>query len=260
MSSVISITTDFGDTGGYVGIMKGVILGINPDAKLVDLSHSISPQNVLEAQFVLEKAVQYFPEGTTHLAVIDPGVGTARREIVVESESFLCVGPDNGVFTPFLDDADVYEIQEKKYCLQEISSTFHGRDIFASVAAHLSLGVRASDMGPLVSDTVRLTTPPVVVEPHSIAGEVIFVDHFGNLVTNITADMLSSWPHTAIETHIGAHVIGGIVQSYMAPHVPDRTLIALVGSTAHIEIASVNDSAARILGLAAGAPVTIKRN
>ena len=258
MSGVISITTDFGDAGGYVGIMKGVIFGVNPDAKIVDLSHSISPQNILEAQFVLEKSVKYFPEGTTHLAVIDPGVGTARREIVVKTESFVCVGPDNGIFTPFLDGAEVYEIQEKQYCLQETSSTFHGRDIFASVAAHLSLGVAPSDMGPLVSDPVQLAPPPITVEANSITGEVIFVDHFGNLVTNIPADILNSWPHTIIETHVGGKVLGGIVKSYMAPHVSDGTIIALVGSTQHIEIASVNDSAARALGLATGAPVIIK--
>lgn len=260
MSKIITITTDFGDTGAYVGIMKGVILGINPEARLVDLSHTVGPQNILAAQFVLEKSAPYFPEGTVHLAVVDPGVGSARREIVVDTGAHRLVGPDNGLFTPFLDGSQVFEIKEKKYCLPEISSTFHGRDIFAAIAAHLSTGITPDVIGPPITNPVRLPRPRAQVSANQVAGEVIFVDSFGNLITNIPEHVVASWDKSTVRTALGNTDLTGIARSYAAPHVPDGTVIVLVGSTQHLEIAVVNGSAAAQLGLEAGAPVTLSRS
>lgn len=186
-AKIITLTTDFGTRDGFVGIMKGVILSIAPEVRIVDIGHWVKPQDVLEGQFLLIRAVTYFPKGTIHVAVIDPDVGTARRPIAVERDEMILVGPDNGLFTPWLDGAAVYHLTNSRYFLDKPSATFHGRDIFAPVAAHLAGGVPPAEMGERIDDPVRLEIPKPKIKKGTIRGEVIHIDYFGNLITNIPA-------------------------------------------------------------------------
>jgi len=173
-----------------VGIMKGVILSIAPEARIVDVGHWVRPQDVLEGQFLLIRAVPYFPKGAIHVAVVDPDVGTSRRAIIVETPDARFVGPDNGIFTPWLKGADVYQLTEEKYFLQHPSATFHGRDIFAPVAAYLATGVSPAEFGDIIKDPVVLEIPKPKIKAGTIRGEVIHIDYFGNIITNIPASAL----------------------------------------------------------------------
>lgn len=187
---IITLSTDFGTRDGFVGIMKGVILSIAPGSRIVDVGHWVKPQDVFEGQFLLQRSAPYFPRGTIHVAVIDPDVGTSRRSIIVETDIAMFVGPDNGLFTPWLKGAKVYHLTEKKYFLDNPSATFHGRDVFAPVAAHLANGAPPSDMGPEISDPVRLEINKPKIKAGNIRGEIIHIDYFGNLITNIPASAL----------------------------------------------------------------------
>ncbi len=192
--SLITLLSDFGP-GKYVAAMKGVILSINPEARIVDIDHDVSPQNVLEGSFALASAVNYFPEAL-HVAVVDPGVGSSRRPLVVECERGLLVGPDNGLLFPaaqVLGFEGAFEVKEEKYCLPKASSTFHGRDVFAPVAAHLSLGVAPESVGPPVRDMMELHFGTYHVSELEVKGEVVFEDRFGNLITNVPAEALPTW-------------------------------------------------------------------
>ena len=180
--------TDFGEADGFVGTMKGVILGISPKAQLVDLSHLIAPQNIRQAAFVLMTAAAYFPEGTVHLVVVDPGVGSARRPIAVETSHNSWVVPDNGVLSYALTQEANYravELASAKYRLPEVGNTFHGRDIFSPAAAHLAMGVALNELGPQVDNIVLLDPPRLKVDGSRIEAEVLKVDRFGNLRTSI---------------------------------------------------------------------------
>lgn len=188
--SIITLATDFGTRDGFVGIMKGVILSVAPQARIVDVGHWIRPQDVLEGQFLLIRAVPYFPRGTIHVAVIDPDVGTSRRAIIVETDNALFVGPDNGIFTPWLAGARVYQLTDEKYFLRHPSATFHGRDIFAPVAAHLANGVSPAEFGEIIKDPVTLEIPKPKIKAGVIRGEIIHIDYFGNIITNIPASAL----------------------------------------------------------------------
>lgn len=189
-TKIITLTTDFGTRDGFVGIMKGVILSIAPETRIVDIGHWVRPQDVLEGQFLLVRAVPYFPKGAIHVAVIDPDVGTSRRPIAVEKDGMFFIGPDNGVFTPWLDGAKVYHLTNTRYFLDKPSATFHGRDIFAPVSAHLAKGVPLAEMGELIEDPVRLEIPKPKIKKGTIRGEVIHIDYFGNLITNIPASAM----------------------------------------------------------------------
>ena len=189
---IVTLTTDFGGGDYYVGAMKGVILGIAPEAQLVDISHQIPPQDVLAAAFVLRHAAREFPPGTVHLAVVDPGVGTRRRPLALQSSGHLWVGPDNGLFSFVLDRADsrVHEIVRPDLGRPDPSSTFHGRDLFAPLAAHLCRGLDLADIGPPVADPVRLDESAPCKSADRIAGHIVHIDGFGNLVSNIAAAIL----------------------------------------------------------------------
>jgi len=189
--SIITLSTDFGTRDGFVGIMKGVILSIAPDARIVDVGHWIRPQDILEGQFLLMRAVPYFPKRTIHVAVVDPDVGTSRRPIVVETSEALFVGPDNGLFTPWLNGANVYHLNREKYHLENPSATFHGRDIFSPVAAHLASGTSPAELGDPIKDPVIMEIPKPKIKGGTIRGEVIHIDYFGNLITNIPASALA---------------------------------------------------------------------
>jgi len=251
--TIVTLTTDFGWSDGYVGIMKGVILGIAPGTELVDLSHDIVPQDVHEGAFVLARAASYFPDGTIHLAVVDPGVGSDRRPLLIQTNRAAYVGPDNGILTHSLsgEGAQAFELDNPAYWLPAISRTFHGRDIFAPVAAHLVRGVPAGAMGRLIDDPVRLAGPAPVRHPDGhIDGHLVHVDRFGNLISDIPA----AWagPGGGI-CRVAGQEIAGPSPSYAG--VARGQLVALIGSGNTLEIAVRDGSAARRLGVERGADV-----
>ena len=191
---IITLTTDFGTSDAYVGIMKGVILSINPNARVVDVTHAIPPQDIYEAAFSIYAAHSYFPKGTIHIIVVDPGVGSDRQAIVCQTESAFFVCPDNGVLSYLLQSVeneekqpvDAVAIQNSAYYLSEVSNTFHGRDIFAPVAAHLSLGVPLDDIGPPAQTLVQLPIQVPELSGNTLTGQIVKIDRFGNAITNIS--------------------------------------------------------------------------
>ena len=193
MAAIVTLTTDFGTRDAYVAAMKGAILGIARTVQLVDVTHEVAPHDVAEGAFALEAVAPYFPPGTVHVGVVDPGVGTARRGLAVVSTGQVFVGPDNGLFTPFLGGSDwaAFELVAPEYRLPAVSPTFHGRDVFAPAAAHVASGVDPSRLGPRVPDPVRLTWPASRRTAEGVAGVVVHVDRFGNLMTSIPARALA---------------------------------------------------------------------
>jgi S-adenosylmethionine hydrolase len=255
--AIITLTTDFGLADGYVGIMKGVILGIARDVELVDLSHDIPPQDVREAIYVLDGAAPYFPAGTVHLAVVDPGVGSERRALVVRTGRACYVGPDNGLFTRPLAEPGVqaWELDRPEFWRPQVSSTFHGRDIFAPVAAHLANGVPAAEMGHAIADPVRLAVAgPARAADGAIRGQVVHVDRFGNLITDVPTSWVAGegW-----RCGIGGETIMGLSGTYAAAD--PGALLMLIGSGGTLEIAERNGNAARRLGVVVGEEVCLWR-
>ncbi len=258
---VITFLTDFGLQDAYVGTMKGVVLSINPHAQMVDLTHEVAAQDVETAAFLLHGAYRYFPAGTIHVVVVDPGVGGERRGLAGRIGDYFFVAPDNGVLSWVLADApggEIVELKNAEYFLPHVSRTFHGRDVFAPVAAHLSLGVSLATLGPPVIDPVRFDIPqPVVVENH-ITAQVIHVDRFGNLITNVTDETLRRWQGQAnVVIEIAGQRIEEVSATYSAA--ASHGLIALFESSGHLEIAVREGSAAERLGVGRGAPVHISR-
>jgi S-adenosylmethionine hydrolase len=258
--SIITLTTDFGTADGYVGTMKGVILGINPRVRLIDISHHIAPQAVRQAAYVLSTAVPYFPVDTVHLVVVDPGVGSARRSIAVQTPAAFFVGPDNGVFSLVLDDerrtsSSIVHLTNPRYWRPEVSHTFHGRDIFAPVAAHLSRGVTLAELGVPVDDPVIL---PVLRPEHhadgSLTGHVLHTDHFGNVITDVPAQLLPEPDRLVVE--VAGWRIVGLRPTYAATEPGE--LLALVGSDGLLEIAVREGSAAQELGVKVGDALVIR--
>lgn len=188
MRPVITLTTDFGERDGYVGQMKGVILGINPDVSILDITHDIAPYSIMEGALALKGVVKRFTIPTIHLAVVDPGVGGKRRPIAIRMGASYLVGPDNGIFSLLFDELEEFQarsIENKRFMAPSVGSTFHGRDIFAPAAARLSLGHDFGHIGPVITDLVKVTMPSKKVSPDGIQGEIIHVDRFGNLISNI---------------------------------------------------------------------------
>jgi S-adenosylmethionine hydrolase len=257
---IITLSTDFGLEDPYVGVMKGVILGINPGVRLVDLTHALSHHRLLEAAFILNSAFPYFPPGTIHLAVVDPGVGGDRRPIVIQDKDGLWVGPDNGLFSLILKThpgADLFYLANKVYFLENISHTFHGRDIFAPAAAHLSLGLSPLEMGKPISDPIRLDLPEPEIINNRILGQILWADHFGNLITNINEKMLSPFgAGRELRIFVGPHEIIGIRRSYALGQ-PGQ-LLALVGSSGYLEIACNLGRAADRIGFKAGEDLKVE--
>jgi len=272
---VITLTTDFGTADGYVGVMKGVMLSIAPGVRLVDLSHEVPPQDVRRAAFVLYTAVPFFPPDTVHLAVVDPGVGTDRRAIAVQVPQGFLVGPDNGLFTYVLAEAEEWravELRDPAYRLPQVSGTFHGRDIFAPAAAHLARGVPMERLGPPVPDPVLLPLPRLEVREDRLEGEVLYIDRFGNVVTSIgrlrwagnglvlDAAFRRAAPPLRLAAagavvKVGGRTIQGVRRTYGEVAVGES--LALVGSTGFLEIAVRQGDAARTLGVRPGDPITL---
>ena len=257
-SGVITLLTDFGLEDAYVGIMKGAMLRINPAARLVDLTHAVPPQAIVAGALMLRSAVGYFPEGTVHLAVVDPGVGSARRPILIETQRGLLVGPDNGMLCPAaaaLGRGRARLLAQERFFMHPVSQTFHGRDIFAPVAAHLSRGVDPAELVPPLDAIVELSLPSPTDAGSMITGEVVHVDHFGNLITNITADLVSRFPAQRVSVSIGQKPIGVLLTGYSG--VSEGAPVALVGSWGVLEVAIRNGNAAEMFAAGPGTPVTV---
>jgi S-adenosylmethionine hydrolase len=247
--SIITLTTDFGRADTYSAQMKGVILSINPAATIVDVTHEIPPQDVMRGSLALGEMWQAFPAGTIHVAVIDPGVGTSRGILAAKCEDRLFVLPNNGLLSHVLrsnPSDEIVELRNQAYWRENITSTFHGRDIMAPVAAHLSLGIRLTQLGPPTTDVKFLECPEPRLDERQLIGMIVSIDHFGNLITNIDVTHLRQLPTTEIIVRCNEQQVDGISQSYAAR--PGGTLIALLGSQGHLELAIVNGSAAARLG------------
>lgn len=253
-SKIITLTTDFGYSDGYTGAVKGVLLSQADAITIVDIAHAIPPQNVIAAMIALQSAMPYYPRGTVHLAVIDPGVGSSRRGLAVQSAGQYFVGPDNGIFTPWLDDADVIVELHMDNDKNRISSTFHGRDIFAAAAATLASGEDIAELGTAIDDPVYLPIKNPLKANDEIRGEVIYVDNFGNCYTNIRGDDLDGVRVSEI-TVAGKEI--NWLALYFAEAAPGDAL-ALVNSSGYLEIAVNRGNAARELGISAGEPVIVK--
>lgn len=264
-SRIVALLTDFGQRDPFVGIMKGVMLGINPDLQLIDISHEIMPQRIREAAIVLAASCAYFPPRTIFLVVVDPGVGGTRRPLVVETAAHHFVAPDNGVLGPALDQAEVRRVVhaiEARYFRQPMSRTFHGRDVFAPLAAWLSCGTQAYEMGMTIDDYQRLELPrPRVDTSGELVGEVIYQDRFGNLSSNIAEAWVQEiWgpsPWHGIEAYIEASIIRGLDSHYAqrSPH----ELGLIINSWGFFEVFANGGSAAQATGAIEGRPIRIRR-
>jgi S-adenosylmethionine hydrolase len=259
---LITLMTDFGLKDGNIGVIKGVILGIAPQAQMVDISHLIPPQDVAEAALILLRAVPYFPPETVHIVVVDPGVGTARRPMAARIGRQFFVGPDNGVITLLLEYAEQHDwpvaffhLNQPHFWLPEVSHVFHGRDIFAPTAAHLANGKTLAELGSPISDPVRLALPKPKHTSSGWQGEVIHVDHFGNAATNIRAEHLAGVDPSQITVRLGNMTITGLVRTFGER--PPGDVVALFGSTGNLIISVVNGSAAGQLGVKVGNSVQV---
>ena len=273
MDRIITLTTDFGLDDGYVASMKGAILSINPQVTIVDVTHQVPPQDILYGAYVLSTAYPYFPPGSIHVAVVDPGVGSARRAVAVAVGGRYCVGPDNGVLSLALGGIDggqkqnnlfetaecplppgsvAVELTDPRFHLPEVSATFHGRDIFAPAAAHLSSGVAIESLGPRVETLRRLlVASPAIGEGGAVEGAIVHIDGFGNATTNIRREHMTT---DKVEVRAGSVTLHGLSPSYAA----GDGAVALWGSTGCLEVAVSNGNAAAALGLKRGDPIKVK--
>lgn len=255
-NEIITLLTDFGTRDGYIGAVKGVIKRINPQAEIVDITHDVDSYDVLGAAFALSNFYKYFPKGTIHLAVVDPGVGSLRQPILIKTEDFFFVGPDNGIFSFIYqreDLTDIIIISNKKHFLAEPSSTFHARDIFAPVAAYLSLGIKTDEFGSPAKECMKFFIPQPESKGESLKGQIIHIDRFGNLITNICADLLKRKKN--VEIVMGKRKIRGISRSYF--EIKEKGLGALIGSSDFLELAVNQGSAQKLLKAKVGNRIRI---
>lgn len=257
--AVVTMTTDFGTRDYYVGTMKGVLLRLNPDLRIVDLTHDIEKQDIVEAAIVLRSSRRFFPDGTIHIAVVDPGVGGPQRPLLIESAGQFFIGPDNGIFSHVLEAGyRAWELVDEAYRLALVSDTFHGRDVFAPAAAHLSLGVSPDAFGPSVSDLARIQARQPMQFTDRIVGEVIHVDSFGNLITNVPKSLVATFgPGEEVRIKLSGRTIETTSRTYSS--VKSGHLVALFGSTDLLEIAVRDGNAHRKLGVGRGDPVVVTR-
>jgi len=255
---LITLTTDFGLTDHYVGTMKGVILSICPRARVVDISHGVSAYEIGEGAFTMAQAYRYFPRGTVHVVVVDPGVGTSRRPILAEAGGHYFIAPDNGVLSMIFarEKHKVRAITNTRYFLPAVSHTFHGRDVFAPSAAHLASGVPATRFGKLVSDYLRLDfDKPTRTGRRVWVGAILKIDRFGNMVTNFSAADFPDLDKRGFDLAAGMRRISAFAHNY-AEHGPGEPFLIL-GSSGYYEISISQDSAAKLLGCGAGAPLEL---
>lgn len=265
-SPVIALLTDFGLRDTYAGEIKGAVLTVTPNATIVDITHDVPPQDVRAGAFMLGNAAAAFPEGAVFVAVVDPGVGSERQPVLVETATGAFVGPDNGLFTRVVwpDDADgpaapslapvpsgvrAWRLTNPAYWRSTVSNTFHGRDVFAPAAAHYAAGVPATELGNPATSLWRLPVPRPTLQGDVVTGEVVYVDHYGNLVTNIPASLLGE--RAAVE------VAGQRIEQLSVHYDTAKPLVALLGSHDTLEVAKPGGSAAEALGVGRGAPVRV---
>ncbi|RZB33661.1 MAG: S-adenosyl-L-methionine hydrolase (adenosine-forming) [Desulfobacteraceae bacterium Eth-SRB2] len=263
--SIITLLTDFGTEDAYVGMMKGVILSIHPQAVIIDITHHIDPQNVIQAAYIIKSSYKYFPEGTVHLLVVDPGVGSDRSIVALEMMGHIFLAPDNGVLTLLMDEGEtdsIVSVENTRYFLESVSRTFHGRDIFAPVGAHLCRGLDIKNLGsPLdQQNLVQLKIlKPYISENSQLVGTVVWFDHFGNCISNIDAALVKkmdkSGSEKMLEIKIGKNTIKGVSLSY-ADTEPKNPL-AIIGGLGYLEIALNKGNAKLALGIEKGEPITL---
>lgn len=259
---IITLITDFGLSDHYAGVLKGVILRVAPDAVVVDISHEVTAGNIAEARYLLQSSFRYFPADAIHVAVVDPGVGTERVPVAIESPHGVFVGPDNGIFSGVLVEQGVLEpmtgelvggkavaLENERYQMRPVSQTFHGRDIFAPAAAHIAQGVPLWNLGPSVDALKAESRPPLVTDAGALRGSIVHVDRFGNAISDVPLDMVPENP--LIE--IAGRSIGGLARSYQ-----EGPLVAIAGSTGFVEIAARNNRAAELLQLKVGDPILVR--
>jgi S-adenosyl-L-methionine hydrolase (adenosine-forming) len=257
--SIITLTTDFGAGSHYAAAMKGVILSICPAATIVDVTHEVPPQDIRHAALLLDNAAEWFPPETIHVAVVDPGVGTDRAIVYARIGQQQFIAPDNGVLSRLAarrPPTKLIRLADPAYWLKQVSTTFHGRDIMAPVAAYLASGLDPDRLGPPLEQLTSLDWPEATQHPNRIDGAVIEIDSFGNLITNLTGEMLAGRP-----TDRRACVVCNIFETWGIYHAyaaqPNGTLVAVIGSAGRLELALVGDNAARRLGIGVGSPVTL---
>jgi S-adenosylmethionine hydrolase len=257
--AIITLTTDFGLGSRYIGAMKGVVLSINPRAQIIDLSHSVPARDIRAGAIVLAETAPWFPPGTIHVAVVDPGVGSNRRIVYAQIGGQQFVAPDNGLLSRLAmieRPSKIVSVEEPRHWMPEVSRTFHGRDIMAPVAARLSAGLSPDELGRPLKQLVEISWAEVQQVPNRIEGEVIEVDSFGNLITNITRAMLDGVPSSdCLIISCEEHETQGIFSTFSDQ--PPMTLIAHVGSTGRLELAIVDENASAMLGVKVGAPVRV---
>ncbi len=257
----ITLTTDFGLDDPFVAMMKGVILGRCPQARLVDICHTCPPQDILAASHILADTAPYFPAATTHVAVVDPGVGTSRRIICIEEDSQLFLAPDNGLLTPFFQESSrAFHLLNADLFLQPVSATFHGRDIFAPVAAALAGGLNPTELGPAIPlhELVRLEQPKPIMDRGLLRGQCLRADHFGNMATNISKNDLDNFLDAGetVVLSLNDTTITGLKHTY--GQVKDEA-IALINSSNHLEISIAGGNASRELNLVPGTPLILSK-
>ncbi len=262
-NSLVTLTTDFGLQDEYVAVMKGVILNTCQNARIVDLCHNINPQDIFGAAYILFSAYSFFPSGTMHVVVVDPGVGSTRRIVCLKTDKYTFLAPDNGVLSLIADgekSLSIINVTNNKYFLPEVSNTFHGRDVFAPVAGHLMNGVDINELGAEIFEIEKIETPAPVLSTNGIAtAQIIYIDRFGNLITNINRGLLKSFQidgmYGALSITVANHRIKKINQSYS--EVEEGGLVALFGSAGYLEIAVNKANAKELLNVEKGDTVTI---
>ena len=258
---VITLTTDFGTRDPYVGIMKGIVLSINPDARLVDITHEIPAQDINNASFVIANSYEYFPSGTVHIGVVDPGVGGDRKNIGILTERYFFIGPDNGIFTIMSKKEKILEVREitnQPFILDKISDTFHGRDVFAPCAGHLSAGSFFSDIGPVIKNITSLEHPELTENRNILTGEMVSIDSFGNLITNLSIERFRLFTgNHGFEIYYASERFNKIGSHYV--DVDFGKPLVLFGSSGYLEISMNGGSAEQYFMTTVGTTVTIRK-
>jgi S-adenosylmethionine hydrolase len=255
---MITLLTDFGSADHFAAVLKGVIASIAPQIPVIDLTHEVPPYEILTGAFLLEQSWRYFPAGSIHVAIVDPGVGSSRRPILIESQKRFFLGPDNGIFSFVLADekARARVLDQPRYCLPNPSSTFHGRDIFAPAAAHLALGVKPSQLGSRIQDPLRSSSlAPVRLSRRTFTGQVLHADRFGNLITNFTPEQFPNLRNRPFTLVAGLETIELFASTYA--HAAPGELTVIPSSCGYYEIALPQASAAQRLGIWAGSPLEL---
>jgi S-adenosylmethionine hydrolase len=259
--AIITLTTDFGLQDAYVGSMKGVILSIHPHVRIVDITHELPAHRINPAAYILREACPRFPPGTVHVAVVDPGVGGKRPPLLLKIDDRFYVGPDNGIFGLLMADLPLHgawRLEKREYFLHPVSNTFHGRDVFAPVAAHLAAGIPPDAFGPAASDPSSLSLPAHHEEPGTLRGQVVWIDRFGNCITNLSDRVVSRWARGAPFTVLTAtKKIAGISTTYEST--PEGEVLSLINSMGYLEVACNQARADQTLGLREGDPVMLER-